>query len=148
MGFEGNIVCPVSREKMDGNVGRLTTGLNVVLMVLFLCTHAALLPPFLLLDYAMRAFTATPSPTAVLAATLAPQLGLQPRLVPKAPKVFAARLGVCCAALASLLVLTGAPLAASYVIAFFATLASLDAAGNFCLGCVIYTYVVLPFFSG
>ena len=51
-----NVVCPISTERIDSYVSRLTVFLNAVLMIVFLFT----LQPFLLLivtiDYGIRAF--------------------------------------------------------------------------------------------
>jgi len=50
-----NIVCPISTEKIDSNVSRLTVFLNVILIALFLVTLNPIFIIVVTLDYFIRA---------------------------------------------------------------------------------------------
>lgn len=142
-----HVVCPVSKEKADSAVSRLTVLLNVVLMAGYFATRQPLIMVIVAGDCACRAFfRAGVSPLNWGAKAIARSLRIVGKPVDLAPKVFASRLGFVCA-VASAALGFGQLMHASFAVTgLFMTLALLDAVCNFCVGCVIYTYLVLPLY--
>ena len=101
---------------------------------------------FVLIDYTVRVATNRVAPTAWSAKLIASALRVQPQRANKGPKIFAWRLGFLMALLA--VVLVPISTGASVVVAFaLAALSLIDGVLNFCVGCYLYTYVVLPHFG-
>lgn len=146
--FFDNLVCPVSVEKIDSNVSRLTIFMNVVLMALYLYT---LNPVFILIvsfDYLIRAIAkVTYSPVRFIAYNTISILNLQKKPINLAQKVFASRLGMICAIVATILYFTGNTTGSIVVASILLTLSTLDSVFNFCVGCLIYNYLVYPFYK-
>jgi uncharacterized membrane protein len=69
------------------------------------------------------------------------------RTVNKAPKVFAARLGFIMCCLIVLFLYGGFYTMANLFGGILLLLTALEFGFGFCLGCVIYTFVVLPFYE-
>ncbi len=143
-----NIICPVSFDKVDINVSRLTVFLNAVLMVVFLITLSPVSLYVFTIDYGIRAMGYNKySPLCILSAQIIKLLGIKPVMRDKAPKVFASRLGLVCAVLACVFMVFNMTVAARIVIGMFAVLAFLDSVFDACVGCMIYHYLVFPFFE-
>lgn len=128
----------------DENVVRAVAGQVIVLTLLALWFQSTFLSLFLAADFAIRAFTTTPSPLAMVAKKL---LGLR-RIAPKpifaAPKKFAALLGwVFSLLIAAFLYWDLA--AVGYVIGLILLVcAVLEAVFRICLGCYAYDWIVAP----
>jgi hypothetical protein len=74
-------------------------------------------------------------------------LNLNKKGTDKAPKIFAARLGFLISFIISLLFvfhLNSAAMVVAGILVFFATL---EFALAVCMGCIIYTYLILPFYK-
>ncbi|HKL31091.1 MAG TPA: DUF4395 family protein, partial [Tangfeifania sp.] len=101
----------------------------------------------LLADFYIRAFTQLKySPISFVSAKLANALNLDKKPIAKAQKIFAARLGFVMTLAISILLyynLVTAAIVIGGILVFFATL---EFALAICVGCIIYTYLVLPFF--
>lgn len=136
--------CPISTDRIDRVVVRLTGGTMAALLVLHLTTgHLA---PLLLavLDYTHRASgIRSASPVSAIASRVAAALGTSPDPIDRAPKVFAARAGWTMATVGLVLTLAGAAWG-PMVLAALAGLATLESVANLCLGCLIYSHLVLP----
>ena len=98
---------------------------------------------FILLDYVVRVFTNGTAPIALLANGILRALHIAPVPMDKAPKVFAWRVGFLMAAAAAV-AFPFSVTASAYIALALAAFNILDGICNFCVGCVIYTYVVLP----
>lgn len=143
-----NIICPISTEKVDSHVSRLTVFMNDILMVYFLFSLQPIAIFMVTLDYGIRAMGSNRySPLCFLASLIIQLSGIKPKMVDKAPKIFASRLGFICAALGSIFIIANMPMASRGVIGFFVALATLDSVFDFCVGCMIYNYLVFPFFK-
>lgn len=143
-----NIICPISNKKVDSNVSRLTVFLNAVLMTVFLVTLNPILLFIVTLDYGIRAWGFNQySPLCILSGIVVKLLKLETKMVDKAPKMFASRLGFICAAFGVVFIALNMPIAAMVVIALFDVLAILDSVFNFCVGCLIYHHLVFPFYN-
>jgi hypothetical protein len=142
------IVCPISIEKIDSRVSRLTVFLNVILMALFIATSSPVYIFIVALDYFIRA-TLDPkySPLRFIAVGIIDMFDFEKKPIGLAPKIFASRLGFLCALAAYLLVLMGYTTPALAVAGFLMVLSLMDSVLNFCVGCLIYNYLVYPFYK-
>lgn len=142
-----DIVCPISNEKIDSNVSRLTIFISVLLVIAFIATQQPVFVYIAALDYGIRAFGNSKfSPLRFIALKISLMAGWQPKMIDKAPKVFASRLGFICLLTASLLFNLNL-VTASYAVAVMAgSLFLLDALDIICVGCVIYHHLAFPFF--
>ncbi len=143
-----HLVCPISEEKINEHVTRINAFLTVLLIVGGFVFNSVLFFIFLLADFYIRAFTGVKySPISYLSSRLANALNLSKKPIAKAQKVFAARLGFVMT-LAILILfffdLAAAAMVVGGILVFFATL---EFALAICVGCIIYTYFVLPFYS-
>jgi len=142
------IVCPVSSEQVDSNVGRLTVFLNAVFLIVFLFTFKMIPLYVVIIDSGIRAAGYNNySPLCILASFISKFLHLNRKMVGKSQKIFASRLGFICAVLGMIFITFNLPVASFAIISMFAVLALLDSVFNLCVGCLIYNYFVFPFFN-
>jgi hypothetical protein len=138
------LVCPMSKERANKNVIRLTGFLVALTVVLYAVTKQPLLMAFLVIDFIIRAFSLLRfSPLSLIACGINILFRLKPKMIDKAPKLFAARVGVLftVASLGLSFISIQASVIVALVLMVFALMESLF---DFCVGCVVYTYVVLP----
>lgn len=138
-----DIVCPVSSERLNKQACRVGATLTAALLVLFFVTHWWPVIAFIVLDYVFRVFTSRTAPVGALANGIVRILHILPVSMDKAPKVFAWRVGFLIAA-ASAAVLPYSVTVSAYVALALAAFNILDGICNFCVGCIIYTYFILP----
>lgn len=139
--------CPISPDRVDRVVVRLTGGTMAVLLVLHVATGWLLPLVLAWLDYGVRATgTRRPSPVATVASRVAAAVGSTPDPIDRAPKLFAARAGWTMATTALVMALAGVPWA-PLVAGALAALAMLESVGNLCIGCVLHSHVVVPIAS-
>ncbi|QGY44607.1 DUF4395 family protein [Maribellus comscasis] len=142
------IVCPVSIEKIDSKVSRLTVFLNVILMGFFIYTKNPLFIGIVAADYFIRAIWKMEySPLRYIAFSIISALKLPKKPINLAQKVFASRLGVICALTSLILQLLGYTTGALIVAGILMALSFMDSVMNFCVGCIIYNYIVYPFYK-
>ena len=138
------LICPVSAVRIDRNVVRVTGFLSVLCLVGYVVTRSPWIIVPVGLDYALRASLRAPkSPMTRLAKAIASIVGLPFRATDQAPKVFAARIGTCFA-MGSAITHFIAPTVAPWLAGTLAVFATLESVFDFCVGCVVYTYVALP----
>lgn len=143
-----NIICPVSTEKIDLNVSRLTVFLNVLLMGLFVYTLNPIYLVIVTIDYFIRAvLDGAYSPIRYAAVQIVGLLPLEKKPIGLAQKVFASRLGLLCAIVSGILLLLGNTTGSIIAISILLVLSFADSVLNFCVGCLIYNYVVYPFYK-
>lgn len=143
-----NIICPLSTEKVDSHVSRLTVFINDAFMVYFLFSLQPIAILIVAVDYGIRAAGYNRySPLCLLAAIIMKISRFKPKMVDKAPKMFASRLGFICAVLGSVFIIANMSLASRSIIGLFVVLATLDSVFDLCVGCLIYNYLVFPFFK-
>ena len=141
-----HVVCPISFEQVDSNASRLTVFVNTILMAVFMFTLQPILLYIVSVDYFIRACGLKKySPIAFVSRRIVKVLGTKPKMIDVAPKTFASRLGFICALLGTIFILTGLPIASMAIIGFFMVLTTLDSVFDFCVGCLIYNYLVFPF---
>lgn len=143
-----NLVCPISDQRINEQVTRLNALFAVGVIVLAFVLNSVLVMIFLMADFFIRAFTEMKfSPISFVSHYLSNALNLPLKMIDKAPKVFAARMGFLMTALITGLFVSDLNLASvivSGVLIFFATLEFLFA---ICAGCMIYAYLILPFYK-
>jgi hypothetical protein len=143
-----NLVCPISDQRINEQVTRVNALFAIGIIVLALILNSALLLIFLMADFYIRAFTEIKfSPISFSSHFLSNALSLPLKMIDKAPKVFAARIGFLMTAVITGLIvfeLNMASVIVSGILIFFASLEFLFA---ICAGCMIYTYLILPFYK-
>jgi len=139
------LICPVSPERVDENLVRVTALAVVFTMGAYFVTRSPLLPALLVVDFYIRAFTRLNySPLSYVAHHFVKVIGTQPVLIDKAPKVFAARIGLIITSITTLGALLHWPLLAYISGSVLVLFAFLECGLNFCMGCWLYTFVVYP----
>jgi len=139
------LICPVSPERVDEYRVRITALEVVATMGAFFITGNAVFPALLVVDFYIRAFTRLQySPLSYMAHLLVKLLGTQAVLIDKAPKVFAARIGLLFTSVTTLGALIEWPLLAYISGSVLVLFAFMECGLNFCMGCWVYTYVVYP----
>jgi hypothetical protein len=146
MYFMKNIVCPVSDEKIPENLPRVIAFFVTLLFGLYLITGFLAIPILLAFDFFARGFNyISLSPLCHVSKFLLQLTGRPQKLIDKAPKLFAARLGFIFSLLISIfagLNLRYIPESLSLVMIAFSFL---EWAVNTCVGCILFTWLVLPF---
>jgi hypothetical protein len=139
------MICPISDEQVDENRVRFTALGVIIITGIFFLTGNVILPALLVLDFYIRAFTKLRhSPLSGLARMVVELTGTRPVWIDKAPKVFAARIGLILSTVMSVSALLDL-WSVSYVTgAVLVAFAFLECGLNFCAGCWLYTYVVFP----
>ncbi|HAH22460.1 MAG TPA: hypothetical protein DCL77_01615 [Prolixibacteraceae bacterium] len=143
-----NLVCPISDQRVNEYVTRINALLTLILVVLAFVLNSVFLLVFLMADFFIRAFTEIKfSPISYTSYYLSNTLSLSVRMIDKAPKIFAARLGFLMTAVIAGLFILNLPLAAMVVAGILIFFAALEFIFAICVGCMIYTYLVLPFYK-
>jgi len=143
-----SLICPISTEKIDSNTSRLTVFLNVLLMAGFLYTLNPVLIIIVSIDYFGRAaLDVKYSPVRLVAHWVVNIMNLKKKPINLAQKIFASRLGFLCAFSSSILILLGYNTASIIVATLLMSLAIMDSVFNYCVGCLIYNYLVYPFYK-
>lgn len=139
-----DLVCPISNVQIDRNVVRTNGLITTGLLVAYAYTRTPWIIVPVGLDYVLRATMSGPtSPMTHVARLVARALGLPPRTMDKAAKVFASRIGVCFAVGAAVAHFL-APAVAPWLAGALAVFTTLESVFDLCVGCVVYTYVALP----
>jgi Domain of unknown function (DUF4395) len=142
-----SLLCPISPLRVGETTARVTGGLAAALIGVYVLTGAGAIPLALAIDYGLRASIRWQhSPLSWLAAHLVRGLRLPDRPIDRAPKLFAARIGMLLLLASSILALVHPPsgLVIGLVLMGFALL---EFVLNICVGCLIYRYVMLPLFT-
>lgn len=142
------LVCPISDEQVNERVTRINAFLTILTVVAGFVFNSPFFIVFLMADFFIRAFTKLKySPLSYLSSKMANAFQLDKKLIDKAPKVFAARLGFLMTFVILILMLFGlnpVALAVGGILVFFA---ALEFAFAICMGCILYTYLILPFYK-
>lgn len=141
-----SISCPVSAERINENVARTAAFIVIITTVASLVTGSYIPMVILAIDFALRAFTSGDiSPVKLLSRQIVNLLNISPKPVDAAPKKFAAGVGmVFCAAIA-VFQLSGLDMFAYITGGVLLICALLEGAAAICVGCIVYTMLVLPF---
>jgi len=140
-----NISCPVSNEKLPEHLPRIIAFYNIVLMISFIIHPNAFVLAFLGLEFILRGFGYQQFSTLrTLSIKTGDYLQIKSKEVDKAPKLFAARLGGIMFVVALVLFLLGLTTSSLVIVGMVTALATLECVFSFCVGCYIYTFLVLP----
>ena len=142
-----NLICPISPLRINENTARVTGFMMAAMIALFAFTRNITFILVIVVDYFLRAFTSLKySPASWLASQTVQRLRLPEVTIEKAPKIFAARVGFLFAAATLGLFYDNRKisLVVGLVLMGFALLESVF---NVCVGCLVYTYIILPFFK-
>jgi hypothetical protein len=139
-----SLICPVSPQRVNRNVVRITGFFMATMIALYAFTGNIYFVAAIVVDYGIRAFTPMAySPFSWLAQQLAAVLRLPLHYQDKAPKIFAARVGFLFA-LATVVLYPIYPVASLVVGLTLMGFALLEALVDLCVGCLVYTYIVWP----
>lgn len=141
-----SITCPVSKDHVDENVVRLIALLTICITLVAIVFQSYVIMFLLAFDFSERAFFKGKGSLLKWTAQLVHlKLNLPSKKVGASPKKFAALVGMIFTSLIAVTILADVPLA-TYVLSTFLIICSfLEAAFGFCTGCMLYTYMVLPF---
>ncbi len=140
-----SIICPVSKEKIDKNESRVTVFISVIFMAAFIYTRHPAYMIFATTDTLIRAvFLAKYSLLSMMASRISRFFNWDAKKTGLAKKIFAARLGMLCGIMSIVLFYLDLELASLAIAGFWMFLAILDSLFDFCVGCIIYTYLILP----
>ncbi|MGQ7868939.1 DUF4395 domain-containing protein [Sunxiuqinia sp. sy24] len=143
-----NLFCPISDERINEQVPRVTALLVILTVIVSFALQTAVLMAFVAADFFIRAFTKMKfSPLSCMAYWITQLLKLPAKAIDKAPKIFAARMGFAMSLVFAVLFAFQLTTAASSVAGVLVFFAALEFAVGFCAGCTIYTYLVLPFYK-
>ena len=143
-----SLICPISDQRVNEQVTRLNALFTIGTIVLAFVLNSGILIAFLMADFFIRAFTLIKfSPVNYVSYSLSNTLNLQVRLIDKAPKIFAARLGFLMTTVIAGLFIFNFKIASIAVAGMLIFFASLELFFAICFGCLIYTYWVLPFYK-
>jgi hypothetical protein len=145
--FLHNVICPISNIRVDSNVSRMIAFMNAALLALYVLTGTTWLVAIVALDYGIRALWQLKySPIRFLAIKSTNALDIPAKPIDLAPKLFASRIGFLFATTSALLIPINDHV--SLIVAgVLVTFATLEAAFDLCVGCLTYTYIVLPFYK-
>ena len=142
------LICPISNEYINEHVTRLNALLGILLLVTGFVFNSVIFIAILTADFYTRAFSnAKYSPISYFSHKMVNALNLNKKEIDKAPKVFAARIGFLMSLTTTLLMLFQLNTAAVIVGGILIFFASLEFALAICMGCILYTYLVLPFYK-
>lgn len=130
--------CPINKQTIDENVARLN-GFFTILLLLTGYFVKPLIYLFLTLDFALRIYKVKLSPVARLSKFLLNLLHIKPIPTNRAPKRFAAKIGLVMSLLLLVFWASSHNQALLITLLFFLTAASLESFFNYCVGCKIYS---------
>jgi len=143
-----NLVCPISDQRINEHVTRFNAFFAIAVIVIAFVFNSIFLLAFLMADFFIRAFTDMKfSPISFVSHYLSNTLNLPVKMIDKAPKVFAARLGFLMTTAIAVLFVLELELASVIVSGMLVFFASLEFVFAICIGCTIYTYLILPFYK-
>lgn len=135
----------VVKSYLEENTIRFVAVQVVIISTVLIATQSKYLALFLVIDFAIRAFTYLPSPLAGAAKFLVKQFNLERKPVFAAPKKFAAGVGFVFSLSIFLLLQFELVTAAFVVGGVLVFCAVLESFFKICIGCYVYDWLVVPF---
>jgi hypothetical protein len=143
-----NLVCPISDQHVNEQVTRFNALFAIAVIITAFLLNSIFLFAFLMADFFIRAFIGIKfSPISFASHYLSNALSLPVKMIDKAPKIFAARLGFLMTTAIGGLFILNLQLASIIVASMLIFFASLEFLFAICIGCMIYTYLILPFYK-
>ena len=142
-----NLICPISDEKISKSNVRIGALLTTILLGIYAFTGNLFVLVFVLYDFIIRVFASKYiSPLGKVSLYIGRILGLRKNTMNKGPKIFAWRIGLLLAFISFIFLFINPQLSTLFaaILMFFSFL---DGVFNFCVGCMVYTHIILPFYS-
>jgi len=140
------IICPISADRINENIPRLIALIVILQLALFIVTGFWPIITFLAIDFFLRSSNYSRySPVGRLATYLVKITNNKGAKIDKAPKVFAARLGFVLTLAITVLLAAGNQSAVIILSSGLIAFATLECVFNLCVGCYIYSWIILPF---
>jgi hypothetical protein len=137
-----NLDCPVDFVLINENRARLVAFIVLLLATTTFYVINWIIPAFLVVDFGLRAFNLNNySPFAIVAGWLIKLLHIKNKPVDRAPKRFAAFIGLSFMMAILLAIFTGFYITAKTLLATIMVFAALESLAAFCAGCYVYTYL-------
>lgn len=144
--LKNNLECPVDFVTINENQARLTALQVLILALVWLFSGYVLIPLYLFSDFVLRAFNLGKYSTlGIISGFIIDAFSINFKPVDRAPKRFAAIVGVIFSV--SILVLSVANFSfpAQILAAILSIFAALEAFVGFCAGCYVYTFGIRIF---
>lgn len=142
------VICPISNDRIQAHLPRVTAFFVISTIITYALTGWLPVLLFLLADFSARASNNGKYSLMFYATIFTSKLfQFKSKEIDKAPKVFAARLGALMFLAATIFHLAGFSNIACIITLLVAVLASLECVFDFCVGCVLYSTLVFPFFA-
>ncbi len=133
--------CPVDFIKINENKARLTAFFVLVLTLVYLRTGFWLIMAFLMVDFALRTFNlGNYSLLGFISDAVIKQLNIKNKPVDRAPKRFAAGVGLVFTAAILVAFFLGLPFVPMVLAVIIALFAMLESFFGFCAGCYVYDF--------
>lgn len=143
-----SLVCPISDQRVNEQVTRFNAFFAIAVIVNAFVFNSIFLLAFLMADFFIRGFTEIKfSPISFVSNYLSNTFNLPVKMIDKAPKIFAARLGFLMTTVIAALFILEFQLASIIVSGMLIFFASLEFVFAICIGCTIYTYLIQPFYK-
>ncbi len=140
--MNNDLDCPVDFVLINENRARMVAFLVLILVVSCFITVHWLIAAFLLVDFALRGLNFNAySPLAIIAGVLIKLFKISNKLVDRAPKRFAAFVGLSFMVMILLALLTGFITTAKVLLGILMIFAALESLAGFCAGCYVYSYL-------
>jgi Domain of unknown function (DUF4395) len=142
---KSKITCPISTQKANENVARMIALFVITISLLSVVFNNYLLTAFLALDFTIRTFTSgNYSVLKFVSKQIALVFRIKEKPVDAEPKKFAASLGLFFSFSICILQFLDEFFAGKVVGSVLIFCALLEAAVSVCLGCMVYSYFILP----
>ena len=142
------IICPVSSKRVNENVVRVVAFITILVTVTGVYFKLPVVIAALAFDFYLRAFTTGEySPIKILAKGVAEYIYLGEKPVDAAPKKFAAGIGLVFSIAIAISLWFQYSILAYLFGSILVACAGLESFFGYCLGCIIYTYAVVPYFK-
>ncbi|MFM2358953.1 MAG: hypothetical protein RLY16_946 [Bacteroidota bacterium] len=140
--LKNNLECPVDFVTVNENQARLTALLVLSLTLVWLFSGYILIPLFLFSDFILRAFNLGKYSTlGIISGFIIETLSISFKPVDRAPKRFAAIVGVIFSAAILALSVYSQTFPAKILATILSIFAALEAFIGFCAGCYVYTFL-------
>jgi hypothetical protein len=134
--------CPVDFVTVNENRVRIVAFFVLKLAILCFITDSLTIAGILLIDFTLRAFNLNKySPLAIIAGVFVKLLQLNNKPVDRAPKRFAAFVGLSFSVMILAALLTDFITTAKVLLGVLMVFAALESLAGFCAGCYVYSYL-------
>ena len=140
--MKDDLQCPVDNVVINENKARFTAFFVLVLAVIFLFTCLWIIVAFLAVDFFLRVNNlGNYSLLGILSDAIIKQLHIKNKPTDRAPKRFAAGVGLLFTVAILILTLSHLPLYTNIVVSVLLFFAFLESFVGFCAGCYVYTFL-------